>query len=88
MGFGSPKLPGPDLTLRDLQRRSLEASIESARAASKIPELKVPGPQKLSPPAQQTAADVAAAERLARINMSKKKGIQWSLNPTPGGAGL
>jgi hypothetical protein len=83
MGFGSaPKPPKPDPELRRLQIESLQASIDKSR--EKLPAFPTPKPMTIAPPAQQTAQDVAAAERAARIEMSKKKGIAWSQNPNSG----
>ncbi len=71
--------------LEALQRQQLQASIDSLRNA---PQVKMPDPVRLAAPQQSTAADEAAAERMARRNMAKRKGVAYSINPTGlGGAG-
>jgi len=77
MGFSKPpKMPavsqGPSAELLAAQREAAKAS------KFKLPPIER---QSFAPPAQESAADVAAAERMARQQMSKKKGLQWSQNP-------
>lgn len=90
MGFGStPKAPPTDWQMRDLQKQQLQASIDAAQASTKLPGLKSFQAPKIAPPPQQSAADVAAAQRLARQNMASRKGLAWTQAPgqTLGGAG-
>ncbi len=89
MGFGStPKPPPTDYALRDLQKEQLRASIDAAQASTKLPGLKAFQPAKIAPPSQQTAADVAAAQRLAKMNMANRKGMGWTQNPLGGATNL
>ncbi len=81
MGFSKPKTSAPvDWAARDLQRQSTLAAIKQSEQKLSLPQADA---GYVSPPSQQTAADQAAAERMARQNMAKKKGIAHSLNPNP-----
>lgn len=58
--------------------------------AAKLQDVTLPDLQRnliSPPPAQQTAKDVAAAERMMRQQMAKKNGIAKSINPLGGGYG-
>lgn len=80
MGFGAtPKAPPIDWAARDAQREQTKAAIKASEQA--LPRLAV-DPYRVSPMGQQTASDVAAAERMARQNMATKKGIANSIKPT------
>jgi hypothetical protein len=80
MGFHKPKLPPvtANRQLEELQKQQLQASIDSLKNA---PQLKLPDPVRFAAPPQNTAADVAAAERIARQNIARKRGIAYSINP-------
>ena len=74
-------MPKPDTSLLPLQKEQLRESIAASKALRNQPVPKIPEAPKMSPPSQQTAADQAAAERQARINMAGKKGYAWTQNP-------
>jgi hypothetical protein len=83
--FKKPKLPqmsGNSAAYGDLAEARAEAQrLEGVTLPSLQRNLMAP------PPAQQTARDVAAAERMARTNMAKKRGIGNSIKPLGGGFG-
>ena len=82
MGFSTPNTSAPpvDWAARDLQRKSTLAAIKQSEQKLSLPQADA---GYVSPPSQQTAADQAAAERMARRNMAAKRGIANSLNPNP-----
>ncbi len=93
MGFGAPKLPKQDNTLARQQAeenaRAIKASEDQAAAARRLASRPVE-PLRISPQGTLSPADIAAAQRQRVVEMGKKKGIQWTLDPsrTLGGAAL
>lgn len=79
MGFPKPPKASPaNRQLEELQAQQLKASIDSLKGG---PQLRLPDPVGYAAPPASTAADVAAAERLAKQNMSRKFGLGRSINP-------
>lgn len=82
MGFSAPKSQAQpvDWAMRDLQRKQTLAAIKQSEQRLTLPQADA---GYVSPPSQQTAADQAAAERMARVNAAKRRGIAFTLNPNP-----
>lgn len=78
MGFSKPKFQSPVQGRELAAQQQLRSSINQLENA---PALRLPESPRFAAPPQSTAADVAAAERMARRNMAGKKGIQYSINP-------
>lgn len=79
MGFSKPKTPRPT-TGNDASIAAINRAAEDARRDLSY-QLPQPDAFRVAPMAQNTAQDQAAAERMARQNMARKKGLQYSMNP-------
>jgi hypothetical protein len=72
--------PREDKRMKALQRRVLQMQIAQGNQKFEFPEIPQPLPAAPDPPPPgTTASDANDAERLARVQASKRKGVQSTL---------